>query len=338
MAPPEDAQAAVEVRMRALLAGAPEGDVDPLYGWLRYQLGWARPDGSPDAARTAKGTRSRVCLVACAAAGGDPLDAVDAAAAIELVHEFSLIHDDIEDGDAMRRGRPALWTLVGVPQAINAGDALFALARLALSHGERATASVRLELVRRLDAACVRLAEGQHLDMGFESAPAIGAAQYEAMVARKTGALLGAAAALGAVAAQAGAAVADRLARWGELVGVAFQMRDDVLGLWGDPVATGKPIGNDLARRKQSLPIVLGRGEPDAAAAMRAIHEARAPTEAQVAAGLAALERAGVRARCQALAAARAEEALRLLDAIDLVPSHRRELLDLTQAAVDRER
>lgn len=324
--------------MRSLLADPTGTGVEPLYGWLRYQLGWAEPDGSPDEARTAKGTRSRVCLVACAAAGGDPLAAVDAAAAIELVHEFSLIHDDIEDGDAVRRGRAALWTLVGVPQAINAGDALFALARLALSHGERAPASTRLALVRRLDAACVRLAEGQHLDMAFEAAPAVGAAAYEAMVARKTGALLGAAAALGAVAAEAGEAVADRLGRWGELVGVAFQMRDDLLGLWGDPAATGKPIGSDLARRKQSLPVVLGLDAPGAAGALRAVRAAERPTEGQIAACLEALEAEGVRARCQALAAARAEEAMRLLDSVDLEPRHRRELADLTLGAVDRER
>jgi len=336
----DGALAAVIARMRGVLEpqGPPDPSLERLYGWLRYHLGWAAVNGVAADTRSAKGTRSRVCVLACAASGGEPAAAVDAAAAIELVHEFSLIHDDIEDADATRRGRPALWTIVGIPQAINAGDALFALARAAVSHGDHAPAAAMPDLLRCLDAACVRLAEGQHLDMALESGAPADAAAYEAMVARKTGALLGASAAMGAIAAEAPETTRTRLARWGELVGVAFQMRDDLLGLWGDPGATGKPAGNDLVRGKQSLPIVLGLAVPALAGAIRGCQAPARPSAADVAACLGAMEEAGIRARCQAMAAARAEAALRLLAGAALVPGPAAALAELTRCAVDRDR
>lgn len=326
------------VHARMATAVADRGaDTAGLYGWLRYHLGWAELDGRPVALRSAKGIRPLVALVACAGLGGSPADAVDVAAAVELTHEFSLIHDDLEDGDALRRGRPALWTAVGAAQAINAGDALFAIARAVLT-GAAGPPERRLDLLRRYDEACLALAEGQFQDIGFEQRSDVRPAEYEAMVRRKTGSMLGLAAALGGGAAGASRAEADQLQHYGEAVGVAFQMQDDLLGLWGDPERTGKPAGADLMRRKKSLPILLATSLPELGADLRALlgspevsaEAAQAMADRMAAAGVydqvADEARAWVRIAAEALAD------------VALLPGPAAELLGLAQAAVARER
>lgn len=332
---------AVEARMRAALL-SPEPALAPLYGWLRYALGWAEIDGRPAEARRAKGVRPRVCLTACAAVGGALESAVDAAAAIELTHEFSLIHDDIEDDDRTRRGRSALWTEIGVAQGINAGDALFGIARSLLS-GEGASPRSapppdrRLSRLRRYDAACVALAEGQYLDLAFERAATVSPEDYVTMVARKTGALLGAAAALGALSGGADDVVADGLARWGELVGVAFQMRDDWLGLFGDPEHTGKPAGADLVRRKKSLPVLLGLEDPALGEPLAALLAAEVAPEAAER----MVDRMRVRGldqRVASAARARAEQAIEGLAPLALRSAERDALVELARGAADRAR
>jgi len=329
----------VHARMRAAVAGPGDGR-DGLYRWLSYHLGWADAGGRPVEQRAAKGIRPLVCLTACEAVGGEADLAAPAAAAVELTHEFSLVHDDIEDGDRRRRGRPALWAVVGAPQAINAGDALFTLARRQLTeHGGGWPDGVALDLIRRYDAACLRLAEGQFLDIGFESAARVALDDYIAMVAGKTGALLGAAAAMGARAGGAVPAVADAFSRYGEAVGVAFQMQDDVLGLWGDPGHTGKPAGNDLARRKKSLPIILALSDPVQGPPLGDVLAAeRPPDPAAVALWTGRLAAAGYRDQARALARRYAETALAALAELDLAAGPRAALEALARQAVERER
>ncbi len=326
----------VHARMREAIA--PPGDaVDDLYLLLAYQLGWADIVGRPEEARSAKGIRPLLCLMTCEAVGGAGESAVPSATAIELTHEFSLIHDDIEDGDRLRRGRPTLWTLVGEERAINAGDALFAIARRQITAGPLPD-GVKLDLVQRYDVACVRLAEGQHMDMMFEVAESIAATDYVAMVSRKTGGLLGAAASMGARAGGADGATADALGRYGEALGVAFQIQDDVLGLWGAESRTGKPTGRDLERRKKTLPIVLGLEDeilgPDLARLFAS------PTlEAQAAAEMAVrLEAAGLRSRSTEEAQRWATIALATLGDVPVKPELRQELTALVQRAVERDR
>jgi geranylgeranyl diphosphate synthase type I len=337
---PSPRLAPVHRRMRAAVAGGPESGA--LYGWLRYHLGWAELDGRAVEARRAKGIRPLVCLLAAEAAGGaaepgDGAAAVDVAAAVELTHEFSLIHDDVEDGDTVRRGRPALWAEVGVAQAVNAGDALFAVARVVLG-GAAVPDTVHRSLMARYDAACLALAEGQALDLGFETAPAVAPEAYVAMVRRKTGALLGFAAAAGWLAGGGPGGGAEALARYGEAVGVAFQMWDDVLGLWGKPERTGKPAGADLVRRKRSLPVLLALADPALATDLSAYLDApdgatdaaAALSERMAAAGLARAvadeARGWVAAAEQALAG------------LDMAPGPRAVLIGLAHAAVERER
>ncbi len=330
--------AAVHDRMRAMLAAPPDGRAG-LYRWLGYHLGWVDADGKPATGRRGKGIRPRLCLTACQAVGGDPRRALGAAAAIELTHEFSLVHDDIQDGDRQRRGRPALWTLFGIPQAINAGDALFVLARRAISDdGGELTPDVVVDLVRRYDRACLRLAEGQYLDIAFETADRVDVGDYLVMVNGKTGALLGAAAGLGARAGGAPPAIADAFARYGEALGAAFQMQDDVLGLWGDPEQTGKPAGNDLARRKKSLPLVLALSDPALGPDLARLYAAAEPPDAAtVAAWVERIAAAGYREKCAALAERYAADALSALAGLDLAPGPRRMLADLARQAVARD-
>ncbi len=329
---------AVRARVRRAL-DPPRDARDGMYRWLAFHLGWVDAGGAPVDGRTGKGVRPLVSLMACAAVGADPAQAHGVAAAVEMTHEFSLIHDDIEDGDTERRGRATLWTVAGVPHAINAGDALFSLARRQLTEAPPELPSrVALDLIRRYDTACLRLAEGQYLDIAFESAERVRLADYQLMILGKTGALLGAAAGMGARAGGASTADSDRLTRFGESVGVAFQMQDDVLGIWGDPDVTGKSAGNDLIRRKKSLPVVLAMADETLGPDLVATYARTHPLAPEEAAGWAArIAEAGHRETCTRLAHAAADAALEALDGLDLVPGPRAALAALARFAVDRE-
>ena len=223
----------------------------------RYHLGWVDAQGKPIQAETGKSLRPVLCLTACSGYG-DPLAAVDLAASLELLHSFSLVHDDIEDGDRERRHRTTLWAAFGVPLAINAGDALFVQAFELLHLGTaglepyRATRAFGL-----LTEACLRMIEGQHEDMEFERRESVSLDDYVAMVRGKTAALLGASLALGALAGGAENAAVEALQAAGTELGLAFQAADDLLAFWGDPAETGKAVGNDLERGKKSLPLVF---------------------------------------------------------------------------------
>lgn len=234
-----------------------------LRAMIAYHLGWAGADGAAlpreDRARFGgKKMRAVLCALACEAAGGRLDDAIPAAAAVELVQNFSLVHDDIEDGDRERRHRPTVWVVWGVPQAINAGSSMQALVNDAVLRTAAPPATV-LDLLRALTNAMVEMTEGQHLDIAFQSRPDVTVAEYEDMAARKTGALMEAAAFCGARLATDDAA---KLAAWralGRAFGQAFQARDDLLGVTGVPSRTGKPVGNDIRARKKALPLVFAR-------------------------------------------------------------------------------
>ena len=224
---------------------------------LNYHLGFADVDGRPVQLSAGKRIRPMLVLLACEACGGDAQQALPAAAAVELLHNFSLIHDDIEDGDELRRGRPTVWKQWGVPQAINAGDAMFAQAHIAM--GKLADVGVPAERVvralRTFDAMCVHLTIGQHLDMGFEQRADVTAADYMAMIAGKTAALTRACCEIGAIVAGADDARVNALGEFGRGLGLSFQLQDDVLGIWGDPAKTGKQ-DSDLAHGKKTLPVL----------------------------------------------------------------------------------
>jgi len=331
--PDVDELDAVHARMRA--AADRGGQAAGLYQWIRYHLGWADNQGHPVEARRGKGVRPRLCLLACRAVGGHPDRAIAAASALELTHEFSLIHDDIQDRDRTRRGRPAVWTFVGEAHAINIGDAVFSLARAELTASPVAPHAL-VGLLERYDRACLALAEGQYLDLLFEQRDDVSAEEYVGMIQRKTGALLGASAALGAEVADAGPTVGDAFEKFGLAVGVAFQIADDLLGVWGDEALTGKPAGNDLLRGKKSYPVLLARQrDPSLAAELDDLMSG----EARIAGAETMARRmhdAGLREHTALAAKAAAQSAIEALEDLALDPSARAELEAFAVAAADR--
>jgi geranylgeranyl diphosphate synthase type I len=176
------------------------------------------------------------------------------------MHNFSLIHDDIEDQDETRRSRPTVWALWGEEQGINAGDALFALAQLALVRlcEREVPATTVVSALRLFNHTCLALTGGQYLDIGFEQCDDVSIQEYLAMVEGKTAALTACACEMGALIAAAWDTRRGHLRAFGHHLGMAFQMQDDILGIWGEPTITGKPVGSDIARRKKSLPILHG--------------------------------------------------------------------------------
>jgi geranylgeranyl diphosphate synthase type I len=250
----EDHRREIDAELKAVLAGHPSA----MYDMLRYHLGWVDAEGNELLEPAGKALRPTLCLLACEAAGGDYRTALPVAAALELVHNFSLIHDDIQDGDEQRRHRPTVWAVWGMPQAINAGTAMRILVNEALrrleDHG--VSAARRLKLQELLDEASLRLIEGQYLDIDFEKRLDITVADYLTMIEGKTGALI-------ACSLEAGAALGtddgdslERYRRLGKAIGLSFQIRDDILGIWGDQNVLGKPLASDIQRRKKTLPVI----------------------------------------------------------------------------------
>lgn len=232
-----------------------------------YHLGWVEPDGSPADHPAGKRIRPALVCWAAEATGGALEAALPAACAVELVHNFTLVHDDVQDKDRLRRGRPTVWSVWGEAQAINAGDAIGAMALTTLlgpPESEPAEQLRRSRAAAALLRAEIEVIEGQTLDLQHEGRPDTPSETYLRMVEAKTGALIGASLELGAIVAGAPAAVQERLRRAGRLLGVAFQLRDDWLGVWGDRELTGKSTDNDLARRKLTYPVVRAFEAADA--------------------------------------------------------------------------
>jgi geranylgeranyl diphosphate synthase, type I len=228
-----------------------------------YHCGLVDQHGRPDPGGGGKMLRPALVLLAArsvwAPSTSPPTEAVVAGAvAVQLVHEFSLLHDDIMDHDRVRRGRPTAWTVYGIDTAILTGDALLALAVSLLADYPAAEAV--------LAEAMVGLCAGQADDLTSRSRPIGTVADWERMAAGKTAALISAACRIGAVVAGADDRTATILAVAGTQLGLAFQARDDWLGIWGDPKVTGKPVGADIAARKHSLPITVALAEPGPAA------------------------------------------------------------------------
>jgi geranylgeranyl diphosphate synthase type I len=244
-----------------------------------YHHGWIDDAGRPVEGRGGKLVRPALALLSARAASGTAADGVPAAVAIEFVHNFSLLHDDIMDGDTVRRGRATAWTVFGAPQAILAGDALLAAAATVLSDTRRAGAA---PATRSLIAATQRMISGQAADMDFEQRDDVTLAECLRMAGDKTGALLACACALGAELVGGDVTLVRRLAAFGEHVGLAFQLVDDLLGIWGDPAQTGKAAGADIRARKKSLPVVAALNAAGSDE-LRALYHAPGPvTESEV--------------------------------------------------------
>lgn len=254
----------------AIASASPDLD---LYRWARYHLGWydesLQPMSLADRRKHGgKRLRGVLTVLACEAAGGSGQVAASAGAAIEFIHNFSLVHDDVEDNDEERRHRPTVWKLWGIPHAINVGSNMQAMvdaAVLRLAHDHPGDTVVRVfQIITR---AIVLMTEGQYLDMAAQDAHEMSLEEYFRMTGGKTAALIEAALRVGAVLGTEDESRVESFAGFGRSFGLAFQCRDDYLGIWGEPSSTGKPVGSDIVQGKRSLPIVhaLATATPDTA-------------------------------------------------------------------------
>ena len=332
-------------RYRQHLASALDDAMPPLGGHpvnpvLHYHLGWADRDGAPTPVPAAQGKalRPTLCMFACDALGGEPRRAAPAAAALELIHNFSLLHDDIQDAGLERRHQPSVWALWGTPRALVAGNAMQSLGDLAALNrrpdswrsdtmfpgalfpdaGRGAAVGAPAATVGRVSAlltqSYLEMIEGQCRDLQFEQRDAIGVDEYLAMIALKTGALIRSSLVIGAtIATEDGdPAALAAIARFGRAIGRLFQIRDDYLGIWGDAAVTGKSSDSDIVQRKKSYPIVYAFQQADGAvrAELRRLYGGGAAMDADaVARVLDILDGLGAARRTDALTESTAQEA-----------------------------
>jgi geranylgeranyl diphosphate synthase type I len=276
--------------------------------------------------------RAALAVIGAAAAGGTEDDGVVGAVAVELVHNYSLIHDDIVDNDEERRHRPTVWAAFGIPRAIVVGDALANLATQLLL--EDATPS-RVRASQLLSDATAAMIAGQADDMAFERREAVSAEECLRMEEHKTGALLACASAIGGVLAGSDDAVIKALGSFGLRLGMAFQAVDDVLGIWGEPAKTGKPVGSDLLAHKKSLPVVIARSGGDAGLDALLASDLN---EGDVVEAARRIEATGARDEVMAIADRALSEALEALDSVPLVAGYRDELVSIARFVTERDR
>ena len=309
-------------------------DIRPVAG---YHLGLCDADGKPSGTAVGgKALRPALTLLSARAAGAPAERAVPAAVAVELVHNFSLLHDDIMDGDTERRHRPTAWTVFGIGPAILAGDALQSLANDLLLEGPAPQA---VWAARCLAAAVQRLISGQGADLAFERRDHVTVDECLDMAADKTAALMACACSIGAIYVGAPAATAMSLTAFGAYIGLAFQLTDDLLGIWGAPEVTGKPVRSDLRSRKKSLPIVAAlASESDAGRDLAALLAAAEPlSEEDLCRAAELVAKAGGRKWVEAEADNALGSALSCLDEADLPEDVRAEFAAIAEFVTARQ-
>ncbi|MBN9098548.1 MULTISPECIES: polyprenyl synthetase family protein [unclassified Pseudonocardia] len=301
----------------------------------RYHLGWTGLDGSPGPG-AGKAVRPALALLSAEAAGADAAAGLPGAVAVELVHNFSLLHDDLMDGDTERRHRPTVWARWGAPSAILAGDGMLAVAVEVLLEADSPHAASAAHL---LSATVRELVRGQVEDVAFEGRTDVGVQECLDMAAGKTGSLLATSASIGAVLAGAPALVTTALHTFGGELGAAFQLVDDLLGIWGDPAVTGKPVLSDLRSRKKSLPVTyaVNHGGADGRELAAWLAGTTEPTDAELLRAAALVEAGGGREWAAAEARRRLALAEKALAGADLPDRPRAELVALGRYLAIRE-
>ena len=304
-----------------------------LYGQMQYHLGWLDQQMLPADGHPGKLLRPKLLLLSYELAWAQERPssahspkpslrpALPAAAAVELAHNFTLLHDDIQDGDVERRHRPTVWSVWGIPQAILVGDAMLALTRLHLWRvlDEGVEPATALDLAKLLDTALLKLTEGQHLDISFEQRQQVSLASYEEMIGRKTACLMRCAIEMGATLGTRNREVIGGLARFGNALGLAFQVRDDMLGVWATQAESGKLPAGDIYRRKKSLPVLhaFQYAQPDDHETLAQFYHQDAPiTSEQVQEVLAIFTRARTREYCNQVLAQWCRQAQQALDQV----------------------
>lgn len=247
----------IELELQRQVSRLDQPRTKPFHEMLTYHMGWTGEGAGPEA--TGKRIRPLMVLLCATACEADWHDALPAAAAVELVHNFSLVHDDIQDNSPKRRGRDTAWVKWGAPMAINVGDALFVISSQAIIDLKTSyPAEVVMNVAEILHNTCLELTRGQFLDMSYEERKDLGVEDYWPMVSGKTAALLSACCHIGALLGGADEGKRDAFRSFGHYLGLAFQVQDDILGIWGDEKVTGKSVASDLMEGKNSLPVLAG--------------------------------------------------------------------------------
>ncbi|MDP6454633.1 MAG: polyprenyl synthetase family protein [SAR202 cluster bacterium] len=313
-----------------------------VYDMLRYYMGWVDENGRPHEAMEGKALRPTLCLFACEAVGGAVEMAMPSAIALEFIHNFSLIHDDIQDRDETRHNRKTLWAVWGDPKALVAGNVLRVVADECLHQ----LLDSGLDYDRALSAgtllteAYLEMIEGQYLDLQFEGRHDIAMSDYLNMISRKTGALIRCSLNLGAVVGAREAGVGDAFKESGRAMGYVFQIIDDVLGVWGDEETTGKPVGADIRRKKNSYPVVyaMEMADHNDRRMLNEIYEKDELDDADVESVLAVMDRLNVKNHAQREAEKYADVAMEYLAPVELSSEARREVEDLAHFLLVRDR
>ena len=316
-------------------------DEGAVYDMLRYYMGWVDTEGNATTGTEGKYLRPTLCLFSCEAVGGSRDLAMPAAAAMELIHNFSLIHDDIQDKDETRHHRKTLWAVWGIPKALASGNALRIVADTTLDNlqSRHIPPGRALSAVGQLTQAYLEMIEGQYLDISFEGQSEVGLKQYLDMIARKTGALIRCSFTMGALIGSPDIEVANAFRESGRALGFIFQVRDDILGIWGDEESTGKPVGADIRRKKNSFPAVYAMSEArgrDKSHLLR-IYGKENLSDADVEDALHIMEGLNVREYAHELAVAEGEIAVDALVPVEMEERARREYESLVEFLLYRE-
>jgi len=313
----------------------------PLYNMMRYHMGWIDELGHTRRNAAGKRLRPILCLLTCHALGGQWRQALPVAAALELVHNFSLIHDDIQDSSMERRGRPSVWSIWGQPQAINVGDGMHALALSSLLRlGQTGIPHEKtVRAARILGEGSLRLCEGQFRDISYEDRMDIKVNDYLSMISGKTAALFSCSVEIGAVMATDNESLIARLRRFGHALGMIFQVHDDVLSIWGDEKATGKPSASDIQMRKKTLPVIYALGKTRGAnrKRLRQIYRKETIDPTDVEDVLQVLNKLDARGYTQDMSKRYYHQALSELDALDIPQLAKAELQTIATFLLNRE-
>lgn len=314
-----------------------------LFSPLRYHMGWETPIGEQiqKPSNQGKSLRPALCLFASEALDGDWTQAIPAAVAIDLVHNFSLIHDDIQDGDTKRRNMPTLWYLWGHNKAILSGNVMHALAyKTASTLMEKGISNEKaLRTSQLLSESSLSMIQGQCLDLNFEKVIEVSVEQYLEMIKLKTGTLIACSLEIGALLASDNEVQLKKFSKYGGHIGKLFQIRDDVLGIWGDSKKTGKATANDIRRKKKSLPIVyaLSKATGQARRSLNRIYQSKSITENEVEEVLNILDHLGAQQFANSVVVHEAELAMKTIQHSNILPWALTEAQELIEFLVLRE-
>ena len=313
----------------------------PMYNMMRYHLGWMDERGRKRAGAVGKRLRPFFCFHACHSVGGEWRQALPVAASLELVHNFSLIHDDIQDMSPERRGRPTIWRIWGQPQAINVGDGMHALALSSMLRLEEAGVEHErvVRAARLLGEASLKLCEGQYLDLSYERQLDIGVNEYLKMISGKTAALFRCSLEIGALIGTDNDKLLASLRNFGQAVGMVFQVHDDVLSMWGNEKTIGKPTTSDILMKKKTLPVVyaLEKAKGEDKAYLRMVYSKDEISAADVEQVLEVLDRVDSRGYAQNMANKYHRQALSELRSVDIPEQAKEEFKAIATFLLERE-